>query len=418
MPDSGPRKVSNSSALLRAQIAKAKQEARRASTNTAAAAPLWDTETDDPFNQVSKDGGNSGLLRKRIEAARVDGRLNIAGMGLPEIPVEVFQMYEFDPDSNVVWSESVDLVRFNAADNELKALPDSAFPDKVPNGDEEEGTPHQFGGVEILDLHGNLLESLPRGIRRLEHLTSLNLTRNKLKDIHIITEIPNLKELRISENLIESLPNSISHLSKLEVLEVHHNKIAELPDKIRKLTCLRLLNIAHNKIRDLRLSMLSELPLAHIHASKNELSGVLLPKDWSMPRLQTLDVSCNDLTALTPSPEDQIEVPNLQILNISFNRISSFPSIATWTNLTNILAEDNGLKELPHGFATLTSLRSVDLTGNDIKVLDPLIAHMDNLEVLNVAANPLRDRKFLTMSADDIKKDLRARLEAPGFVAY
>ena len=273
------------------------------------------------------------------------------------------------------------------------------------------------GGVETIDLHGNLVEQLPRGFRRLENLTNLNLTRNKLRRLDVILEIPNLRELRLGENMIEALPESISQLPKLEVLELQRNNVAELPDGLKRLTCLRVLNIAHNQIQDLRLDLLGELNLVQLLASKNKLNKALVHNgNLSMPRLQILDISCNDLTSLTASPSDIVDIPSLQTLNISFNRISALPNISTWTSLSNLLAEDNGLKDLPPGFTNLTSLKSVDVTGNDIKFLDPLISQMDNLEVLNVTANPLRDRKFLTMETEDVKKHLAARLETADFV--
>lgn len=75
------------------------------------------------------------------------------------------------------WAESTDLTRFVAADNELETIDDSIFPDTDPQdfADDEDSKGYQFGGLETLDLHGNTLISLPMGLRRLYHLTSLNL---------------------------------------------------------------------------------------------------------------------------------------------------------------------------------------------------------------------------------------------------
>jgi Leucine-rich repeat (LRR) protein len=130
---------------------------------------------DDPFNQRSK--GSKSLLRKRVDAARVDGRLNVAAMGLTEIPDEVLQMYKYDPnDSSVAWGEVVDLTSIIAADNELANVPDGLFPDVdfETMGDTDDEGP-QFGGVQSLDLHGNNLCDLPLGLRHLSQLSKLNL---------------------------------------------------------------------------------------------------------------------------------------------------------------------------------------------------------------------------------------------------
>jgi hypothetical protein len=197
--DSTPRK---SSLALRDQIAKAKA-AKRAAATKQSNVPIIPTGTfdfgmgagaaeesnvpviatgtfdfglsEDPFNQGISH--SKGLLARRIAAARTDGRLNIAAMGFKEIPEEVMNMYESVGDSS--WAEAVDLTRFVAADNELERLSDDVFPDVDPQdvANDENAKGNQFGGLETLDLHGNVLIALPLGLRRLERLTSLNLVR-------------------------------------------------------------------------------------------------------------------------------------------------------------------------------------------------------------------------------------------------
>ncbi len=135
--------------------------------------------SDDPFNQQTRESGAKGLLRKRIEAARSDGRLNIAAMGFKEIPEEVMNMYNLESiaKQTASWAESVDLTRLMAADNEIELLQDEVFPDVDPREllEDEDAKGNQFGGLETLDLHGNILIALPLGLRRLELLTTLNL---------------------------------------------------------------------------------------------------------------------------------------------------------------------------------------------------------------------------------------------------
>jgi hypothetical protein len=110
---------------------------------------------DDPFNQAISQDGAKGLLKKRIQSARTDGRLNIAAMGFKEIPEEVLNMYNLEsigiPDGS--WAESVDLTKLIAADNELEIIPDEVFPDIDPKLaiDDEEASGNQFGGK--LDIH-------------------------------------------------------------------------------------------------------------------------------------------------------------------------------------------------------------------------------------------------------------------------
>lgn len=157
---STPRK---SSLALRDQIAKAKAAKRAAAVKQVAAVEDNEEEvpvipagtfdfglSDDPFNQQKLEDNFKGLLRKRIDAARTDGRLNIAGMGFKEIPEEVMNMYNLESigKQGGAWAEAVDLTRFVAADNELELLSDDVFPDMDPreNADDEDAKGNQFGG--------------------------------------------------------------------------------------------------------------------------------------------------------------------------------------------------------------------------------------------------------------------------------
>lgn len=173
-----------SSAGFRAQIAKAKAAHRAAGQGRSSGSPLT-TEfeaCEDPFNQGPQ--GQSALAQ-RIDGARRDGRLNITALDLKKIPEEVLQMYDAEAmeASTVAWSETIDLVRLNAADNSIEELPDDIFPDMTPEelSTQNDAKGNQFGGLESLDLHGNLLADMPLGLRRLGRLTKLDLVSLSLR---------------------------------------------------------------------------------------------------------------------------------------------------------------------------------------------------------------------------------------------
>jgi Leucine-rich repeat (LRR) protein len=181
------------------------------------------------------------------------------------------------------------------------------------------------------------------------------------------------------------------------------------------MTRLKVLNVSNNRFSTLPMAELAALPLTQLHASKNSLSGTLFPQPTAvMPRLQQLDVSINALSALTAA---RLALPELRELNVAFNRIPRLPDdLAAWRELRSLIAEDNRLSELPPGFAGLAALRLVDFTGNDFSRLDPRIGAMAALETIKLAANPIRERKFLTMGTAEVKRDLRARMGADDLV--
>ncbi|OSS55092.1 hypothetical protein B5807_00678 [Epicoccum nigrum] len=422
-PEDTPKKAANSSNALREQIAKAREAAKRNK-----AAPIradtppkdaiipdpeevagFDFGLADPFNQNSK--GGQSVMSKRVDGARTTGRLNIAGMQLTEIPDEVLRMY--DPnDTTVAWGEIVDVTTIIAADNDITTLPDSMFPDVDINDltDSDDAGP-QFGGVQTLDLHGNLLQEVPLGLRRLAELTKLNLSRNKLSNeaLDVITQIASLRELKMSENnLVGELPSNIANLAQLETLDVANNKLIGLPVEIRELTQLRALNVADNQLRTVPVELFTSTALLEFTATRNRLESAFFAVS-SAPYLQELRLSGNALTSLSESGD--LDLPALKYLDASANRLSSLPNVTSWTNLATLLLGENKVAVFPEGFFSLQQLRIADFTANDISKVDERIALMEGLENLTLAANPIRERKFLTMSTDDMKRDLYTRLQ-------
>lgn len=173
--------IPSTSATLREKIAQARAAQRNAVRKPDSAIALSPTSDDFEICPGSAHAGlqNASLLVNRVDAARKDGRLNIAALGLKHIPDEVLAMYDSASmeNSSVSWYEAVDLTRFIGADNEIEGIGDGVFPDasKEALAMEVDSKGNLFGGLEFLDLHGNLLQQVPIGLRRLEQLTVLNL---------------------------------------------------------------------------------------------------------------------------------------------------------------------------------------------------------------------------------------------------
>ncbi|KAI8937317.1 hypothetical protein NX059_006524 [Plenodomus lindquistii] len=420
-----PPKVPSSSNALREQIAKAREAARREKaeprrTSTPprdaivpdpAEIASFDFGLDDPFNQSGK--GGKSVMRKRIDGARADGRLNLAAMGLKEVPNDVLSMYKYDPnDTTVAWGEVVDLGVMILADNDLEALPSAMFPDVDVEDmvDSDEAGP-QFGGVHTMDLHGNMLRELPVGLGRLSLLSKLNLSRNKLsmEVFEVVSRIHGIRELKLAENDLQGdLPTSICNLLELEVLDVQSNKITSLPGELGQLTHLRSINITDNQVKAVPMELFESPLLIELLASKNRLEGTLFSID-TITHLQELNVANNALLSLCT--DDAINLPAIKTLILSTNRLTSLPKVSGWTNLTTLLVGENKLTSLPDGFVELAQLRTADFTGNDLTQLDERIALMSNLMNLTLAANPLHVKKFLSMNTEDIKRDLASRLQ-------
>ena len=409
-------KVPKSSAALRETIAKAKA-ARQRPGKSRKIDTLPSTQVTDDFPEIDFGGSNKGVLRKRVASARADGRLNIAAMGLKEMPSEVLNMYQTETSEfgGEAWYESVDLVRLVAADNEFEDLGEDVFPDVVTGADsvmDEDCQGMLFAGLDVLDLHGNHLRLLPLGLRRLQHLTTLNLSKNKLtnESLNAITQIKSLRELRLADNALSgALTPQVGYLEELEVLDVSNNAITALPPNINENAKLRVLNVAGNKMSSLPFELLVSIPLIEINAARNRLCGALFPTGLpGLLNLKLLDVANNALTSIVGS--GGLELPSLQSLNVTENRLTQMPEMLGWTELLTLTMAGNRLASIPESIASLEKLRSIDLSRNDIRKLDERLGLMESLTMLRLANNPLRERKFLTMETETIKSELRSRL--------
>lgn len=359
---------------------------------------------------------NSGLLRSRIKAALSSGHLNVAALNLKSIPEDIKRMYDLREDVGVNSSECVDLTKLIAADNELEILQD-IFPDAT-NAEltDTDGTEYccLFRGLETLDVHNNLLKELPLGLRRLQQLRTMNLSGNKLgmSSLEIVCQIgTSLLELRLADNDMSGpLSEQVGTLRNLQILDLHGNKITELPPAFQNLEQLKILNLAQNRLSSMPAELFTNSTLVELIVSGNVLSGALFPQSAhsTMQSLKLLDVSHNVLEAFAIQ---EVALPNLQMVNLSTNRIKALPDISSWSELLTFAIGENQISEIPSGLTTLPKLRNVDLSNNNITKLNVHIGSMANLALINLVGNPLRERKYITMSTDDLKADLQRRVD-------
>jgi Leucine-rich repeat (LRR) protein len=228
----------------------------------------------------------------------------------------------------------------------------------------------------------------------------------------VISQITSLRDLKVGNNdLTGELSAGVVKLRHLEVLDIQQNRLTSLPEGLAELVRLRVLNLSENAFTSLPFQTLYRLPLIELSAAKNKLEGVLIPiQDVELPQLQVLDVSGNSLTSLAL---DELRLPSLHQLSCAANRLTSLPDMTSWQSIFTLAAEDNNISSIPEGFTELKKVKNVDLTGNNIKVLDDRIGRMESLDIFRISGNPLREKKFSSMTAEDLKRALSARLAPP-----
>lgn len=228
----------------------------------------------------------------------------------------------------------------------------------------------------------------------------------------MVCQVTSLKDLKLGGNLLYGpLDPCFSKLQNLELLDLHGNNLSSFPDDFSNLSRLRVLNISENSFEELPFRLLAGLPLTQLVARKNQLNGTLIQDTVdALPTLQTLDVSCNQLAHIC-SLGKAVAMPAVQQLCVSVNRLQALPDISGLTSLVSIVADENNINAIPEGFTKLEQLKSVDFSSNDIRIIPAEIGRMESLTNLRLSGNPLREKKFVSMSTEDMKHMLAQRLE-------
>ncbi|KAL5354446.1 hypothetical protein ACLOAV_000535 [Pseudogymnoascus australis] len=315
-PQSKETTPKKSSIALREQIAKAKAAKRAVMAKTAPVvqseafaeeAPVipsgtFDFGLEDPFNQNAQDP-SKGLLRKRIDGARTDGRLNIAAMGLKEIPDEVMNMYNLENMNGQAssWAECSNNKLQNECFEIISQIP-SLRDLKIANNSlcsELSSGLLSLVNLEVLDLHNNQLSSLPAGLGDLTRLRVLNLSQNTFTSLpfNAFQRLP-LTELTAANNKLcgTLIQSNAAEFPKLRTLDISGNSIKSLSSGSLSLPLLQLLTVSANRLTHLP-NVSTWVSLLTLSASDNSISA--LPEGFvSLPILKTADLQGNDLRIL------------------------------------------------------------------------------------------------------------------------
>jgi Leucine-rich repeat (LRR) protein len=129
-----------------------------------------------------------------------------------------------------------------------------------------------------------------------------------------------------------------------------------------------------------------------------------------LSELRTLDTSYNALEKLA-DPE-KLSAPNLRNLHLNGNKLQDLAAVCTSTQLKVLEAADNKVEEIPVESVQLTQLQRLDIANNNIRLIPAGFARLASLTMLNLTGNPLREKRYLRLSTEDLKVELEKTLEA------
>ncbi len=213
-----------------------------------------------------------------------------------------------------------------------------------------------------LDFYDNLISHI-RGLDDLVHLTSLDLSFNKIKHIKHVSHLKNLTDLFFVANKISKI-EGLEGLDKLRSLELGSNRIRAL-ENLDSLKALEELWVAKNKI--------------------TEISGL-----GGLPNLRLLSIQSNRIRDLTPLKN----APQLEELYISHNALESLEGLENNTKLKTVDVSNNQIKSLK-GLGPLVDLEEFWASYNqidDFVEVEKVLGDKKALTTVYFEGNPLQLR--------------------------
>ncbi|KAM4523733.1 leucine-rich repeat-containing G-protein coupled receptor 5-like [Fundulus diaphanus] len=292
--------------------------------------------------------------------------------------------------------------------NQLNSVPDEAFNNlhnlqslRLDANHIFSVPPGCFSGLRSLRhlwLDDNSLTEVPvKALGELPTLQAMTLALNHITHIpdHAFSKLGRLVVLHLNNNRIVSMGTNCFHgLHSLETLDLNYNSLVEFPRAIRSLSHLKELGFHSNNIESIPEHAFTGNPsLISLFFYDNPIQSVGLSAFQNLPELRTLSLNgaaelteFPDLTGtkslesltitgarITSLPSYMCEqLPNLQLLDLSYNKIQTLPSFSGCESLQKMDLHHNEIEELRENtFTGLMNLRSLDLSWNRLASVKP-----------------------------------------------
>lgn len=181
----------------------------------------------------------------QLKAGRLTGikRLDLS-CGLTEFPREIFDL-----------ADSLEIL--NLSGNQLSSLPDD-----LP----------RLHKLRIIFCSDNLFTELPAVLGQSKNLSMVGFKANQISRVPAEALAPILRWLILTDNRIQSLPSSIGKCTQMQKLMLAGNELSALPAELAKCTNLELLRLSANRFAVLPPWLLTMPHLAWLALAGNPLT--------------------------------------------------------------------------------------------------------------------------------------------------
>ena len=196
-----------------------------------------------------------------------------------------------------------------------------------------------FVHLQNVNLMHNMISDLTP-LNSLDCLVSLNISNNVVPNLDSLVSMSNLRILDASNNLIDSVGN-MSRFPALEKLNLSNNHICLLAG-VSQNKRLKVLDMSSNQIYTMR--HFGEIEVSELYLSANELESV----------------------------EEVHLLTQIQVLDISYNKVSNLKGLENHKYLIKVDAQNNQIE--------------------DYEDLEPVFTKNALLRDLNLRNNPIQDK--------------------------
>ncbi|KAG6493748.1 hypothetical protein ZIOFF_048750 [Zingiber officinale] len=252
----------------------------------------------------------------------------------------------------------------------------------------------RVAGVDLSNL--NISGSIPVDVSGLDALVNLSLAGNQLEGEIKLANLPGLRFVNISGNLLDSgLEWNFESLRSLEVLDAYDNNFtAELPSGVANLSRLRYLDLGGNYFTGrIPASYGSLAALEYLSLNGNDLRGRIPGEIGNLTRLKQLYLGYyNVFDGGIPAELGRLAATLVHLDLSSCGLEGGIPGeLADLANLDTLFLHSNRLSgPIPAALGNLTLLTLLDLSNNALTGEVPLeLAALAELTLLNLFINRL-----------------------------